>query len=72
MAKLDETPKKKQKSKKIPEDCLQLKKTPECEILVPVETGLDPAVVIPPSTETEHKSTEPIIAPAAQLAYAIF
>ena len=33
-----------------------------------METGLDPSVVIPSSTETEHKSTEPAIAPAAQLA----
>ena len=37
-------------------------------MLVPVEPGLDPSVAIPPSTETEHKSTEPPIAPAAQLA----
>ena len=37
-------------------------------MLVPVETGLDPSVVIPPSTETENKSTEPTITPAAQLA----
>jgi hypothetical protein len=47
---------------------LQLKNPPECEMLVPVEPVLDPSVVIPPSTETEHKSTEPPIAPAAQLA----
>ena len=37
-------------------------------MLVPVDTGLDPSVVIPPSTETEHNSTEPTIAPEAQLA----
>jgi hypothetical protein len=41
MAKLDKTPKKKQKSKKIPEDCLQLKNPPEWEMLVPVKMGLD-------------------------------
>ncbi len=41
-------------------------------MLVPVELGLDPYVVILPSTETEHKSTEPTIAPAAQLASSIF
>lgn len=35
---------------------------------VPVELGLDPSVVIPPSTDTEHESTEPTIAPKAQLA----
>jgi hypothetical protein len=34
---------------------------------VPVETGVDPSVVILTSTETEHKSTEPTIDPAAQL-----
>ncbi len=33
-----------------------------------VEPSLDPSVVIPPSTETEHKSIEPTIAPTAQLA----
>ena len=37
-------------------------------MLVPVETGLDTSVVIHPSTDTEHKNTGPIIAPAAQLA----
>ena len=36
-----------------------------------VAPGLDPSVVIPPSTETEHKSTEPTIATAAQLASAV-
>jgi hypothetical protein len=40
-------------------------------MIVPVEPGLDPSAVIPPSTETEHKSTEPTIAHAAQLASAI-
>jgi hypothetical protein len=64
----DEIPKKTQKSKKNPEDRLQLKDPPEWGMKVPVEQGLDPSVVIPPSTETEHKSTEPPIAPAAQLA----
>ena len=54
-----------------PEDHSQLKDPPECGMLVPVEPGLDPSVVIPPSTETEHKSTEPTIAHAAQLASAI-
>jgi hypothetical protein len=68
MAKLDETPKKKQKSKKIPDDCLQLKNPPEWEMLVPVKTGLGTSVVIPPSTETEHKNRVPIITPAAQSA----
>jgi hypothetical protein len=38
-----------------PEDHSQLKDPPECGMLVPVEPGLDPSVVIPPSTETEHK-----------------
>ena len=33
--------------------------------------GLDPAVVIPPFTETEHKSKEPIITPESQLAIAV-
>ncbi len=71
MAEPDEKPKKTQKSRKNPEDRLQLKNPPECEMPVPVETGLDPSVVIPPSTETEQKSTEPTIAHAAQLASAI-
>ena len=35
---------------------------------VPVEPELDPSVVIPPSTETEHKSTDPTIASESQLA----
>ena len=69
MAEPDEKPKKTQKSKhKNPEDHLQLKHAPEGEMLVLVEPGLDPSVVIPPSVETEHKSIEPIIAPVAQLA----
>ncbi len=55
-----------------PEDHSQLKHPPELGMLVPVEPGLDPSVVILPSTETEHKSTEPTLAPAAQLASAIF
>ena len=37
-------------------------------MLVPVEPGLDPSVVIPPFKKTKHKSTEPTIAPASQLA----
>ena len=45
------------------EDHSQLKHHPKLEMLVPVEPGLDPSVVILPSTETEHKSTEPTIAP---------
>ena len=53
MAELDETPKKKRKSRKIPDNRLQLKNPPEWEMLVLVETGLDTSVVIPPSTETE-------------------
>ena len=55
-----------------PEDHSQLKDPPECGMLVPVEPCLDPSVVIPPSTETEHKSAEPTIGHAAQLASAIF
>jgi hypothetical protein len=55
-----------------PEDHSQLKDPLECGMLVPVEPGLDPSVVIPLSTETEQKSTEPTIAHAAQLASAIF
>ena len=39
--------------------------------MLPVVPGLDPAVVIPPSTETEQESTEPITAPVAQLATAV-
>ena len=54
-----------------PEDHSQLKDPPECGMLVPVEPDLDPSVVIPPSTETEQKKTEPTIACAAQLASAI-
>ena len=33
--------------------------------------GFRSSVVILPSTETEHKSTEPTIAPAAQLATSV-
>ena len=68
MAEPDKKPKKAQKSSDNPEDHLQLKHPPECEMLVPVDPGLDPFVAIPPSTETEHKSTESPIAPTAQLA----
>jgi hypothetical protein len=48
----DVKPKKTQKSKKIPEDCLQLKNPPEGEMLVPIEPCSDNPVGIPPSTET--------------------
>ncbi len=41
-------------------------------LLPVVPASLDPPVVISPTTETEHKSTEPTIAPAEQLASAIF
>ena len=68
MAEPDEKPKKTQKSSDNPEDHLQLKHPKECEMLVPVEPGSDPSVAIPPSKETEHKSTESPIAPTAQLA----
>ncbi len=53
MAKPDVKPKKTQKSTKILEDHLQLKNPLDCEMLVLVEMGLDPSVVIPTSTETE-------------------
>jgi len=58
----DKKPKKKQKSKKIPEDCFQLKNPPEGEMLVPMKPCLDNPVGIPPSTKSKHKSTEPTIA----------
>ena len=51
-----------------PEDHSQLKNPPELGMQVPVESGRNPSVVIPPFAETEHKSTEPTIAPTAQLA----
>ena len=54
-----------------PENHFQVKHPPEERMLLPVVPGLDPAVVIPPSTETEQESTEPTIAPAAQLATAV-
>ena len=63
MAEPDEKPKKTQKSSDNPEDHLQLKNPPECEILVPVKPGINPSVVIPPSTETKHKITEPPLLP---------
>ncbi len=41
-------------------------------MLLPViPAGLDPDVVIPPSTETEDKSTEPTIAFKSELATAV-
>jgi hypothetical protein len=40
-------------------------------LLAVVPAGLDPAVVILPSTETEHKSTEPNIAFKSELATAV-
>jgi hypothetical protein len=53
----DKKTKKKQKSRKIPEDSLQLTTLPEGEMLVPMEPCLDNPVGIPSSTETKHKST---------------
>jgi hypothetical protein len=40
-------------------------------LLPVVPAGLDPAVVIPLSTEAEHKSTEPTIAFKSELATAV-
>ena len=54
-----------------PEDYSQVKHAPELGMLVPVEPDSDPSVVIPPSTGTEHKSTEPTIASESQLATAV-
>ena len=65
---LTERLRKTQKSSDNPEDHSQLKDPPESGMLVPLHPGLDPSVVIPHSTETEHKSKEPTIAHAAQLA----
>ena len=54
--------KKKKKQKKdsiITEDSSQRKNPPELGMLLPVVPAyVDPAVVIPPSTETDHESTE--------------
>ena len=62
MAKRDEISKKTQKSKKNPEDRLQLKNPPECEMAVQVKPGLDPSVIIPPSTETNTKvESQPLL-----------
>ena len=53
----------------ITEDPPQLKNPPKLEMLLQVlPVGLDPAVVIPPSTETDHESKEPTITPESQLA----
>ena len=60
-----------EKGSDIPEDHSQVKHPPAERMLLPVVPGLDLAVVIPPFTETEHKSTEPPIAPVAQLATAV-
>ncbi len=55
----EEGNKKAKKDSIIAEDPPQLKNPPELELLLPaVPACLDPAVVIPPSTETEHESTE--------------
>ena len=59
----DNIPKNKKKSRKNSEDHSQLKHAPEDEMLVLVEPGLNPSVVITPSTETEHKSIEPPLLP---------
>ena len=56
----------------ITEDPPQLKNPPKSGMLLQVlPVGLDPVVVIPPSTETEHESTETTITPESQLAIAV-
>ena len=64
----EEEHKKAKKDSIITEDPPQLKNSPELGMLLPVEPGLDPSVVIPPPTQTEHKSIKPTIAPTEQLA----
>jgi hypothetical protein len=58
MEMMAERPRKTQKSSDNPEDHSQLKDPSECRMLVPVEPGLDPSVVISPSKEIERKSTD--------------
>ena len=48
-----------------------MKHPPPEGMLLLVVPGLDPSVVIAPSTEKEQNITEPTIAPAAQLATAV-
>jgi len=57
-----------EKGSNVTEDHSQVKHPPPEGMLLPVVPGLDPAVVIPPSTEIEQNILEPTIAPAAQLA----
>jgi hypothetical protein len=54
-----EEEKKTKKDSIITEDSSQRKNPPELGMLLPVVPAyVDPAVVIPPSTETDHESTE--------------
>ena len=65
----------KRKEKKdsiITEDPPQRKNPPVLGMLLPVVPAcVDPVVVIPPSTKTEHESTEPTIAPESQLSTSV-
>ena len=61
--------KKAKKNSIITEDPPQLKNPPELGMLL--LAGLDPAVIIPPSSETKNKSTKPTIASESQLASAV-
>ncbi len=72
MAAKEEEQEKEKEGSIITEDPPQLKNPPELGMLLPVvPAGLDPAVVILPSTETDHESTEPTIAPESQLAITV-
>ena len=71
IAAMEEKLRKAEKGSHIPEDCSQGKHPPPEGMLLPVVLGLDPAGVIPPSTEIEQNITEPTIAPTAQLATAV-
>ena len=57
MADIDEIPRKTEKDSHITEDHCRVKHPPPEGMLLPVVLGLKPAVVIPPSTETEQGKT---------------
>jgi hypothetical protein len=69
MGGLGRSGKKAKKNSIITEDPPQLKNPPELGMLLPA--GLDPVVIIPPSSETKNKSTKPTIASESQLATAV-
>ena len=71
MEAMEEKLRKAEKDSNIPEDHSQVKHPLAKDVLLLVVPGLDPAVVIPLSTDIEQETTETTIAPASQLATAV-